>query len=54
VQSLYAARAATLPKSPNPPVSADDFITTLGEFSANQLREVRLPTLAELDAASDG
>jgi predicted amidohydrolase YtcJ len=51
VQSLYAARAATLPKSPNPPVSADDFITTLGGFSANQLKEVRLPTLAELDAA---
>ena len=51
VQSLYAARAATLPKSPNPPVSADDFITTIGGFSPNQFKEVRLPTLAELDAA---
>ena len=51
VQSLYAARAATLPKSPNPPVSADDFITTLGGFTPNQFKEVRLPTLAELDAA---
>ena len=51
VQALYAARAATLPKSPNPPVSADDFITTIGGFSPNQFKEVRLPTLAELDAA---
>ena len=51
VQSLYAARAATLPTSPNPPVSADDFITTLGGFSAYQLKEGRLPTRAELDAA---
>lgn len=51
VQSLYAARAATLPKSPNPPVGADDFITTLGGFSPNQFKEGRLPTLAELDAA---
>jgi hypothetical protein len=49
--SLYAARAATLPKSANPPVRADDFITTLGGFSPNQFKEVRLPTLAELDAA---
>jgi predicted amidohydrolase YtcJ len=51
VQALYAARAATLPKSPNPPVSADDFITTLGGFSPIQFKEARLPTLAELDAA---
>jgi predicted amidohydrolase YtcJ len=51
VQALYAARAATLPPSPNPPVSADNFITTIGGFSPNQFAEVRLPTLAELDAA---
>jgi predicted amidohydrolase YtcJ len=51
VQSLYAARAAMLPKSPNPPVGADAFITTIGGFSPNQFKEVRLPTLAELDAA---
>ena len=51
VQALYAARAATLPKSPNPPVSAENFITTIGGFSPNQFKEVRLPTLAELDAA---
>jgi len=52
VLSLYAARAAALPKSPNPPVSAHDFITTIGGFSPNQFKEVRLPTLAELDAAA--
>jgi len=51
VQALYAARAATLPPSPNPPVSADSFITTIGGFSTNQFKEGRLPTLAELDAA---
>jgi predicted amidohydrolase YtcJ len=51
VQALYAARAASLPPSPNPPVSADSFITTIGGFSPNQFKEVRLPTLAELDAA---
>ena len=51
VQALYAARAARLPKSPNPPVSAENFITTIGGFSPNQFKEVRLPTLAELDAA---
>ena len=51
VQALYAARAATLPPSPNPPVSADNFITTIGGFSPNQFAQVRLPTLAELDAA---
>ena len=51
VQALYAARAAALPKSPKPPVSAENFITTIGGFSPNQFKEVRLPTLAELDAA---
>ncbi|MBO0830955.1 MAG: amidohydrolase family protein, partial [Actinobacteria bacterium] len=51
VQALYAARAATLPPSPNPPVSAADFITTIGGFSTNQFAETRLPTLTELDAA---
>jgi predicted amidohydrolase YtcJ len=55
VQALYAARARTLPPSPNPPVSADasdgHWITTIGGFSPNQFKEVRLPTLAELDAA---
>jgi predicted amidohydrolase YtcJ len=50
VQALYKARAAKLPKSPNPPVSAENFITTIGGFSPNQFKEVRLPTLAELDA----
>jgi predicted amidohydrolase YtcJ len=51
VQALYAARARTLSRSPSPPASADDFITTIGGFSPNQFKEVRLPTLAELDAA---
>ena len=51
VQAIYAARAAALPPSANPPASADDFITTIGGFSPNQFAEVRLPTLAELDAA---
>jgi predicted amidohydrolase YtcJ len=51
VQAIYAARAAALPPSANPPTSADDFITTIGGFSPNQFKEVRLPTLAELDAA---
>jgi hypothetical protein len=51
VQALYATRAATLPASPKTPVSADNFITTIGGFSPNQFKEVRLPTLAELDAA---
>lgn len=51
VQTLYAARARTLQRSPNPPASADNFITTIGGFSPNQFKEVRLPTLAELDAA---
>jgi len=52
VQAIYAARAAALPPSANPPASADDFITTIGGFSPNQFAEVRLPTLAELDAAA--
>jgi hypothetical protein len=51
VQALYAARAKTIPHSPNPPVGAASFITTIGGFSPNQFREVRLPTLTELDAA---
>ena len=51
VQALYATRAKTLPASPQTPVSADNFITTIGGFSPNQFKEVRLPTLAELDAA---
>src|SRR5215831_5619468 len=51
VQAIYAARAAALPPSANPPASADDFVTTIGGFSPNQFAEVRLPTLAELDAA---
>jgi len=51
VQAIYAARAAALPPSANPPTSADDFVTTIGGFSPNQFAEVRLPTLAELDAA---
>jgi predicted amidohydrolase YtcJ len=51
VQAIYAARAAALPPSVNPPTSADDFVTTIGGFSPNQFAEVRLPTLAELDAA---
>lgn len=52
VQALYAARAKTLPPSANPPVSADSFITTIGGFSTNQFKELRLPTLAELDDAA--
>lgn len=52
VQALYAARAKTLPPSVNPPVSADSFITTIGGFSTNQFKELRLPTLAELDDAA--
>jgi predicted amidohydrolase YtcJ len=51
VLALYAIRAATLPANPKPPASADNFITTIGGFSPNQFKEVRLPTLAELDAA---
>jgi predicted amidohydrolase YtcJ len=51
VQALYAARARTLPPSPALPAGAGDFITTIGGFTPNQFKEVRLPTLAELDAA---
>ncbi|HEX4290990.1 MAG TPA: amidohydrolase family protein, partial [Trebonia sp.] len=51
IQALYQARARTRPKSPSPPTSAGDFITTIGGFTPNQFREGRLPTLAELDAA---
>ena len=54
VQAIYAARAAALPPGHKPPASADDFITTIGGFSPNQFKEVRLPTLAELDAAVPG
>jgi hypothetical protein len=43
VQSLYAARAAGAP--------AGAWITTLGGFNPNHFAELRLPTLAELDAA---
>lgn len=43
VQRTYRARAAGVP--------AGEFITTIGGFHFNQFREVRLPTLAELDAA---
>lgn len=50
VQALYAARARTLGPSANPPAAAG-FITTIGGFNPNQFKEVRLPTLAELDAA---
>jgi predicted amidohydrolase YtcJ len=43
VQRTYRARARGVP--------AGEFITTIGGFHFNQFREVRLPTLAELDAA---
>ena len=51
VQALYEQRARALPVSPNPPTTAENFITTIGGFSPNQFKEVRLPTLDELDAA---
>jgi predicted amidohydrolase YtcJ len=51
VLALYKARARTLAASPNPPVSAASFITTIGGFNPIQFKEGRLPTLAELDAA---
>ena len=44
VQATYKARAAEVPKG--------EFITTIGGFHPNQFSELRLPTLAELDAAS--
>jgi predicted amidohydrolase YtcJ len=43
VQQAYRARARGVP--------AGEFVTTIGGFHFNQFREVRLPTLAELDAA---
>ncbi len=43
IQDTFAARAASLP--------AGEWITTIGGFHRNQFAEVRLPTLAELDAA---
>ncbi len=51
VLAIYRARARTIPKSPSPPASADSFITTMGDIVPVQLKEHRLPTLAELDAA---
>ncbi len=51
VLAIYRGRARTIPKSPSPPVSADSFITTMGDFVPEQFKEQRLPTLAELDAA---
>ncbi|GIF62064.1 amidohydrolase [Asanoa ishikariensis] len=44
VQATIRARARTAP--------AGTFITTIGGFHFNQFKEVRLPTLAELDAAA--
>ena len=44
VQATVRARAAGVP--------AGEFITTIGGFHFNQFSEVRLPTLAELDAAA--
>jgi len=43
VQQTYAQRAAGVPPG--------EFISTIGGFHFNQFTEVRLPTLAELDAA---
>jgi len=43
VQVAYAARAAAAPRNA--------WITTIGGFHSNHFAEVRLPTLAELDAA---
>lgn len=51
ILAIYKARARSIPKSPSPPVSADSFITTMGDIVPEQLKEQRLPTLAELDAA---
>jgi predicted amidohydrolase YtcJ len=51
VQALYRQRARTFPRSPTPPTSAANFITTIGGFTPNQFAEGRLPTLTELDAA---
>jgi predicted amidohydrolase YtcJ len=43
VQQVYRQRSRRVPEG--------EFITTIGGFHFNQLAEVRLPTLAELDAA---
>ena len=43
VQATFRARAKGVPSG--------EFITTIGGFHFNQFREVRLPSLAELDAA---
>jgi predicted amidohydrolase YtcJ len=51
VFAIYRARARGLPPSPSPPLSADNFITTMGDFVPQQLVQQRLPTLAELDSA---
>jgi predicted amidohydrolase YtcJ len=53
VLAIYRARARSIPKSPSPPASGspDSFITTMGDIVPEQLKEQRLPTLAELDAA---
>lgn len=51
VLAIYQARARSIPASPSPPTSADSFITTMGDVVPEQLKEQRLPTLAELDAA---
>ncbi|KAK0619610.1 hypothetical protein B0T14DRAFT_431937, partial [Immersiella caudata] len=44
VQATYRQRATGVPKG--------SFITTIGGFSPNQFKELRLPTLSELDAAA--
>jgi predicted amidohydrolase YtcJ len=44
VQQTYASRAAQIP--------AGAWITTIGGFNPNHFAELRLPTLAELDAAA--
>lgn len=51
VLAIYAARARSLQTTSGTPVSASQFITTMGDFVPEQLTEQRLPTLAELDAA---
>ncbi|KAH8896406.1 hypothetical protein GQ53DRAFT_605361, partial [Thozetella sp. PMI_491] len=43
VQKIYKERAAAVPPH--------SFVTTIGGFDPNQFKEVRLPTLAELDTA---
>jgi predicted amidohydrolase YtcJ len=51
VIAIYQARARGVPRSTATPTSADNFITTMGDFVPQQFKEQRLPTLAELDAA---